>query len=791
MTFALLELLPALLILFLLGLIIGWLVWRWRRRLVSSSEWNNLSNAANRAKSDLASAEAANAELSNERSALSKQVSSLNGQYETTRTELGTATRTNETLGKQVEERDIELARLRGELDDRDGKLALIEGDLDNANTKISGFANIEGEAEQLRGQVESSGSRIAELEGELGKSKSELASNKEALAKSNDQVNNKDAELAKLRTELENANGELAGRDGKIGKLEAAVAASAATAAAMKAMESDNGDLKAQLQQALDARDAEAARAKELGSLVDSTRSDLDGAHGRVAELEGELGAAQGQVAELTPFKANAEATGAQLNDANGRIGELEGQLAELQQLRDQRDGANSRIDELEGQLGDMGQLQEQLNGANSRVAELEGQLQEQLNGANSRVAELEGQLGAAQGQVAELTPFKANAEATGAQLNDANGRIGELEGQLAELQQLRDQRDAANGQLDDANGRIGELEGQLAELQQLRDQRDAANGQLDDANGRIGELEGQLVAMGQLQIDITERDRRIEELELAAQQSAQAQADLDALRRQLDEANQLVDKSAGTIDTKETVIIDLRKQLADKEAEAEALPEPLRRVASFHAGSWKVGTTKLGTAGADHTDDLKVVSGIGPQMEKLLNSFGITSWEQLAALTPEEVATVDAALEDFPGRITRDEWVEQAQDIMDAGHKPVKRAPKARPAPAAPSWQKGTTKLGTAGASHTDDLKCINGIGPKMEKLLNSFDITAWEQLANLSKAEVNKVDDALQQFPGRITRDEWVEQAGELVKQFPNHVDRPSSKNFLHRSTEGVLA
>ncbi len=718
MTFALLQLLPALLILFLLGLIIGWLVWRWRRRLVSSSEWNSLSNAANRAKSDLASAEAANAELSNERSALSKQVSSLNGQYETTRTELGTATRTNETLGKQVEERDIELARLRGELDDRDGKLALIEGDLDNANTKISGFANIEGEAEQLRGQVESSGSRIAELEGELGKSKSELASNKEALAKSNDQVNNKDAELAKLRTELENANGELAGRDGKIGKLEAAVAASAATAAAMKAMESDNGDLKAQLQQALDARDAEAARAKELGSLVDSTRSDLDGAHGRVAELEGELGAAQGQVAELTPFKANAEATGAQLNDANGRVAELE------------------------GQLGDMGQLQDQLNGANG-------------------------------------------------QLDAANGRIGELEGQLAELQQLRDQRDAANGQLDDANGRIGELEGQLAELQQLRDQRDAANGQLDDANGRIGELEGQLVAMGQLQIDITERDRRIEELELAAQQSAQAQADLDALRRQLDEANQLVDKSAGTIDTKETVIIDLRKQLADKEAEAEALPEPLRRVASFHAGSWKVGTTKLGTAGADHTDDLKVVSGIGPQMEKLLNSFGITSWEQLAALTPEEVATVDAALEDFPGRITRDEWVEQAQDIMDAGHKPVKRAPKARPAPAAPSWQKGTTKLGTAGASHTDDLKCINGIGPKMEKLLNSFDITAWEQLANLSKAEVNKVDDALQQFPGRITRDEWVEQAGELVKQFPNHVDRPSSKNFLHRSTEGVLA
>ena len=291
-------------------------------------------------------------------------------------------------------------------------------------------------------------------------------------------------------------------------------------------------------------------------------------------------------------------------------------------------------------------------------------------------------------------------------------------------------------------------------------------------------------LAEMGQLRVDLTERDRRIEALELSVEQAGAAQSDLDELRAQLAEANQRHVAYETTIDGKETTIIDLRSQLEAKEAEAAALPEPLRRVASFHAGSWKRGTTKLGTSGADHSDDLKVVSGIGPQMEKLLNSFDIISWEQLAALTDEEVTVVDAALEDFPGRITRDEWVEQAQAIMEAGHKPIAREPKPRPKKT-PAWQKGTTKLGTAGAGHSDDLKVINGIGPKMEKLLNGFGITAWEQLAALSNDEVERVDAALQEFPGRIERDEWVAQAGELVSEFPDHAERPNSKNHLHRS------
>ena len=89
---------------------------------------------------------------------------------------------------------------------------------------------------------------------------------------------------------------------------------------------------------------------------------------------------------------------------------------------------------------------------------------------------------------------------------------------------------------------------------------------------------------------------------------------------------------------------------------------------------------------------------------------------------------------------------------------------------------WRSGeTTTLGTASARHVDDLKAIRGIGPRMEELLNSFGITSWEQLAELDESGVAAVDDALQGFPGRIERDEWVAQANGLVREFPDRTNR----------------
>ena len=59
---------------------------------------------------------------------------------------------------------------------------------------------------------------------------------------------------------------------------------------------------------------------------------------------------------------------------------------------------------------------------------------------------------------------------------------------------------------------------------------------------------------------------------------------------------------------------------------------------------------------------DDLQTMKGVGPKLAAQLNSCGITRFDQLAALTPNEVALVDARMGPFKGRIERDRLVEQA---------------------------------------------------------------------------------------------------------------------------------
>lgn len=74
---------------------------------------------------------------------------------------------------------------------------------------------------------------------------------------------------------------------------------------------------------------------------------------------------------------------------------------------------------------------------------------------------------------------------------------------------------------------------------------------------------------------------------------------------------------------------------------------------------------------APAEFKDDLKLISGVGPALEKKLNAQGVTSLKQIADFTPEDVARVDEGL-NFKGRIEREDWIQQAKDLI-AG-KPAK---------------------------------------------------------------------------------------------------------------------
>ena len=62
---------------------------------------------------------------------------------------------------------------------------------------------------------------------------------------------------------------------------------------------------------------------------------------------------------------------------------------------------------------------------------------------------------------------------------------------------------------------------------------------------------------------------------------------------------------------------------------------------------------------------DDLKRIKGVGPVLENVLNSKGVYLFHQVANFTSADVAWVNEAIDAFPGRIERDGWVAQAQNL------------------------------------------------------------------------------------------------------------------------------
>jgi large subunit ribosomal protein L21 len=75
----------------------------------------------------------------------------------------------------------------------------------------------------------------------------------------------------------------------------------------------------------------------------------------------------------------------------------------------------------------------------------------------------------------------------------------------------------------------------------------------------------------------------------------------------------------------------------------------------------------TAVPPVAAPGPDDLTRIKGIGKVIERRLHELGITSFRQLAALSTADTRRVNEALE-FPGRVERERWVEQARSLAGA---------------------------------------------------------------------------------------------------------------------------
>ena len=116
-------------------------------------------------------------------------------------------------------------------------------------------------------------------------------------------------------------------------------------------------------------------------------------------------------------------------------------------------------------------------------------------------------------------------------------------------------------------------------------------------------------------------------------------------------------------------------------------------------------------------------------------------------------------------------DSLVGTGSDARTSGNTVVKPTAKIE----APSKEDNSDKvsdlLGSIGAfdaatQTADDLKKVNGIGPKMEEVLNSIGIYTFLQVSKMTNKEYDLLDSITGTFPGRAERDDWSGQAKKLI-------------------------
>jgi len=98
----------------------------------------------------------------------------------------------------------------------------------------------------------------------------------------------------------------------------------------------------------------------------------------------------------------------------------------------------------------------------------------------------------------------------------------------------------------------------------------------------------------------------------------------------------------------------------------------------------------------------------------------------------------------------------------VMRITGEPV-RAEAATPPTLAPARPAARAAARAEGA---DDLKRIKGVGPKLEALLHSLGIFHFDQIAGWGAAELAWMDEHLEGFRGRASRDDWIGQARVLA-------------------------
>ena len=200
---------------------------------------------------------------------------------------------------------------------------------------------------------------------------------------------------------------------------------------------------------------------------------------------------------------------------------------------------------------------------------------------------------------------------------------------------------------------------------------------------------------------------------------------------------------------------------------------------------------------------DDLTEIKGVGEVIRERLNTDGVYRFKQIAHWNEHNATRFGERL-DFPGRIEREEWIPQAKRLAKQEEERSNAPEEPEPDMPTDADYAGMEKnyLGEENlhvdprlglvfsglANCEDDLTEISGIGKVLSRTLNENGVFRFQQIADWNEYNVWAFNQIIS-FPGRIQRDEWVRQAGELAPG--SHCLTPGKARVQEADLVGILS
>ncbi len=261
--------------------------------------------------------------------------------------------------------------------------------------------------------------------------------------------------------------------------------------------------------------------------------------------------------------------------------------------------------------------QLEEQLRRAEADASSRVQEAEQRVSELEQHIVTLESSAQSVQQDADSLHRVSAELEATRIRVNELSSSLSEAEARAAkagstdlELRRVRSELAALESERASAANRAASIE-QNEPYSEAHDS--GAHEQSDSA--RLAELESELQG----------RNQRIVELEQRLVEAS----------REPEPAPKRAPKSAPKVEASTPTPSAPAAQSSERRTRAPLFTPPHER------------------------DDLKMIKGIGPVMEQILNELGITSFQQITAFTQDDISRVAAEINTFPGRIERDDWI------------------------------------------------------------------------------------------------------------------------------------